>query len=112
MRCCRNEFNDINKIIIRQQLRTEYRIAFPFLYNNRPRGVHSIHYHHPCSMFIRPEDPDLPAFYFDLVLNPISHYRVHEQAVAAGTNCCLFVLLPPPPPHKAKKYCLDRPLIS
>ena len=32
-----NEFNDINKIIIRQQIRTEYKIAFPFLYNSRPR---------------------------------------------------------------------------
>lgn len=29
-----NEFNDINKIIIRQPIRTEYRIAFPWLYNN------------------------------------------------------------------------------
>lgn len=29
-----NEFNDINKIIIRQPIRTEYRIAFPYLYNN------------------------------------------------------------------------------
>ena len=26
-----NEFNDINKIIIRHQIRSEYRIAFPFL---------------------------------------------------------------------------------
>jgi pre-mRNA-processing factor 8 len=82
-----NEFNDINKIIIRQQIRTEYRIAFPFLYNNRPRSVYNQHYHHPCNMFIRPEDPDLPAFYFDLVLNPISHYRTHDSnshfAVAA-----------------------------
>ncbi|KOB67788.1 Pre-mRNA-processing-splicing factor 8 [Operophtera brumata] len=44
-----NEFNDINKIIIRQPIRTEYRIAFPCL------------------------DPDLPAFYFDPLINPISH---------------------------------------
>ena len=29
-----NEFNDINKVVIRQPIRTEYRIAFPFLYNN------------------------------------------------------------------------------
>ncbi len=29
-----NEFNDINKVIIRQPIRTEYRIAFPYLYNN------------------------------------------------------------------------------
>jgi len=34
-----NEFNDINKIIIRQQIRTEYRVAFPYLYNSRPRKV-------------------------------------------------------------------------
>lgn len=35
-----NEFNDINKIIIRQPIRTEYRIAFPYLYNNMPHYVH------------------------------------------------------------------------
>jgi len=34
-----NEFNDINKIIIRHAIRTEYRIAFPYLYNDRPRSV-------------------------------------------------------------------------
>ncbi|OMP01351.1 JAB1/Mov34/MPN/PAD-1 [Corchorus olitorius] len=34
-----NEFNDINKLIIRSPLRTEYRIAFPHFYNNRPRKV-------------------------------------------------------------------------
>ena len=28
-----NEFNDINKIIIRQPIRTEYKLAFPYLYN-------------------------------------------------------------------------------
>ena len=31
-----NEFNDISKIIIRHPIRTEYRIAFPYLYNNLP----------------------------------------------------------------------------
>ena len=35
-----NEFNDINKIIIRQPVRTEYRIAFPYLYNSLPFKVH------------------------------------------------------------------------
>lgn len=34
-----NEFNDINKIIIRQPVRCEYRIAFPFLYNDIPFQV-------------------------------------------------------------------------
>lgn len=34
-----NEFNDINKLIIRSPIRTEYKVAFPYLYNNRPRKV-------------------------------------------------------------------------
>jgi pre-mRNA-processing factor 8 len=34
-----NEFNDINKIIVRHPIRTEYKIAFPQLYNSRPRKV-------------------------------------------------------------------------
>ena len=42
-----NEFNDISKIIIRQHLRTEYRIAFPHLYNSRPRRVELSNYHYP-----------------------------------------------------------------
>ncbi|RWW88797.1 hypothetical protein BHE74_00002309 [Ensete ventricosum] len=81
-----NEFNDINKLIIRQPLRTEYRIAFPHLYNNRPRKVKLSVYHTPMIMYIKAEDPDLPAFYFDPLINPISSInkvdrrerRVHE----------------------------------
>lgn len=42
-----NEFNDINKIIVRHQIRTEYKIAFPHLYNNRPRRVELSPYHAP-----------------------------------------------------------------
>ncbi len=34
-----NEFNDISKIVIRQHIRTEYKIAFAHLYNSRPRKV-------------------------------------------------------------------------
>jgi len=48
-----NEFNDINKIIIRQQLRTEYKIAFPHLYNNRPRKVALAAYHYPACVYIK-----------------------------------------------------------
>lgn len=40
-----NEFNDINKIIIRHPVRTEYKIAFPFLYTSLPRSVSIPHYH-------------------------------------------------------------------
>lgn len=67
-----NEFNDINKIIIRQPIRTEYRIAFPFLYNSLPRSVQVSKYKEPSNVYIKTEDPKLPAFYFDPVINPIS----------------------------------------
>ncbi|RGB36639.1 pre-mRNA-processing-splicing factor 8-like protein [Rhizophagus diaphanus] len=71
-----NEFNDINKIIIRQPIRTEYKIAFPFLYNSLPRSVQVSWYHEPTVVYIRAEDPDLPAFYFDPIINPISSRNV------------------------------------
>ncbi|PWN94126.1 putative PRP8-U5 snRNP protein, pre-mRNA splicing factor [Acaromyces ingoldii] len=66
------EFNDLRKVIIRQQIRTEYKIAFPHLYNSRPRSVHITAYHEPKNVYIRTDDPDLPCFYFDPVINPIS----------------------------------------
>ena len=68
-----DEFNDINKIIIRQPIRTEYRIAFPYLYNSLPLYVHLPWYHHPSVVYIKAENPDLPAFYFDPLINIISH---------------------------------------
>ncbi len=67
-----NEFNDIQKVIIRLPIRTEYRIAYPHLYNSRPRSVQIGVYHHPSLVYARSEDPDLPAFYFDPIINPIS----------------------------------------
>lgn len=48
-----NEFNDINKIIIRHQIRSEYRVAFPYLYNSRPRAVHLATYHHPALYYLK-----------------------------------------------------------
>ncbi len=33
----------------------------------------SFRYHTPNVVFIKTEDPDLPAFYFDPLINPISH---------------------------------------
>eukprot|EP00605_Chrysophyceae_sp_TOSAG23-4_P002935 GSChrysophyteH1.ASY1.ANO1.3230.1 assembled CDS len=56
-----NEFNDVNKLIIRHQIRTEYKIAFPYLYNSRPRGVHMAPYHQSPLYYIKADDPDLPA---------------------------------------------------
>lgn len=79
-----NEFNDINKIIIRHQIRTEYRVAFPYLYNSRPRKVHVQPYHHPLLCYVKAEDPDLPAFYFDPVVNPISAFRTHDPSSSSS----------------------------
>jgi pre-mRNA-processing factor 8 len=81
-----NEFNDVHKVILRQPIRTEYRIAFPHLYNARPRRVVIGVYHYATSVVVRPEDPDLPAFYFDPQLNPISSYRgaVTSSFAASG----------------------------
>ncbi|CAG8614473.1 16156_t:CDS:10, partial [Cetraspora pellucida] len=85
-----NEFNDINKIIIRQPIRTEYKIAFPFLYNSLPRSVHVSWYHEPTVVYIRSEDPDLPAFYFDPIINPISSRNLTPQNLVVSHEDEIF----------------------
>lgn len=88
-----NEFNDINKIIIRQHIRTEYKIAFPFLYNSRPRKVAMAAYHSPINMYVKSEDPDLPAYYFDPVINPVSSYKTKDaEAQESAVNLAAFML--------------------
>lgn len=86
-----NEFNDVNKIIIRHQIRTEYKIAFSFMYNSRPRSVHMTPYHHPSLYYVKADDPDLPAFYFDPIVNPISAFRTHgkksTEAMSSLDDC-------------------------
>ncbi|KAI7934351.1 hypothetical protein MJO28_017138, partial [Puccinia striiformis f. sp. tritici] len=74
-----NKFNDINKVIIRQQIRTEHRVAFPHLYNSRPRSVYIPKYLKVKNLFIRVEDPILLTFYFDPIIHPISSRAVAPQ---------------------------------
>jgi len=50
-------------------------VAFPYLYNNRPRKVRLSLYHEPLSMYIKTEDPDLPAFYYDPLIHPLPAYK-------------------------------------
>lgn len=41
-------------------------------------------YHAPNVVYIKTEDPDLPAFYFDPLINPISHrhsVKVHLKVL-------------------------------
>ena len=82
-----NEFNDINKLIIRHQIRTEYKIAFPNLYNSRPRKVALTPYHYPACVYVKQEDPELPTFYFDPIINPISAYRVENKKQSSISEC-------------------------
>jgi pre-mRNA-processing factor 8 len=70
------EFNAIDRIIFRAPIRTEYRVGFPFLYNSLPRSVKLAWYSHSQVVYVRAEDPSLPAFYFDPIINPISSRAV------------------------------------
>ena len=56
-------------------------MAFPYLYTNRPRKVQLATYHHPMVMYIKTEDPDLPAFYYDPLVHPIAFYKTQRKAV-------------------------------
>ena len=88
------EFNAIDRIIFRAPIRTEYRVAFPFLYNSLPRSVKLGWFSHPQVVYVRAEDPSLPAFYFDPVINPISSRSVapknltisHEDEIFGDNN--------------------------
>ena len=64
-------------------------MAFPFLYNNRPRKVRLGVYHHPQVMYIKSEDPDLPAFYYDPLIHPIAAYRTDRW----GGRVCSWVCI-------------------
>lgn len=51
-----NEFNDIRKLIIRYPKRTEYHIAYPYVYNSKPYNVYLETYCYPQSVLIKPSD--------------------------------------------------------
>jgi len=84
------EFNAIDRIIFRAPIRTEYRVAFPFLYNSLPRSVKLAWYSHPQVVYVRAEDPSLPAFYFDPVINPISSRSVAPKNITSSHEDEIF----------------------
>ncbi|KAI9704911.1 MAG: pre-mRNA-splicing factor 8 [Candelina mexicana] len=84
------EFNAIDRIIFRAPIRTEYRVAFPFLYNSLPRSVKLSWYSYPQVVYIRAEDPNLPAFYFDPVINPISSRSVAPKNITISHEDEIF----------------------
>jgi len=84
------EFNAIDRIIFRAPIRTEYRVAFPFLYNSLPRSVKLGVYSYPQTVYVKTEDPNLPPFYFDPVINPISSRSVAPKNLSISLEDEIF----------------------
>jgi len=85
-----SEFNAIDRIIFRAPIRTEYRVDYPFLYNTLPRSVKVSWYSHPQVVYARTDDPNLPAFYFDPVINPISSRSVAPKNITVSHEDEIF----------------------
>lgn len=89
-----NDFNDISKIIIRQPIRTEYKIAFPNVYNSRPRKVRLAPYHYVQSTHVMgtdeaDEDDGVLAFEtFPSQLNPIVRIEKEDYQNRSSYNTC------------------------
>eukprot|EP00834_Sanchytrium_tribonematis_P005171 NODE_296_length_10502_cov_0.638374.p1 type:complete len:2225 gc:universal NODE_296_length_10502_cov_0.638374:3591-10265(+) len=66
-----NEFNDLNRVLIRLPIRQEYKIAMPHLYNQVPRDVQIDAYHYPLNLF-DPNDEVESTFQFNPRFNPIN----------------------------------------
>ena len=84
------EFNAIDRIIFRAPVRTEYRVAFPYLYNSLPRSVQLSWHSHPQVVYVRADDPSLPAFYFDPIINPISSRSVAPKNLTVSHEDEIF----------------------
>lgn len=84
------EFNAVDRIIFRAPIRTEYRVAFPYLYNSLPRSVKLSWYSYPQVVYLRTEDPNLPAFYFDPVINPISSRTIAPKNITVSHEDQIF----------------------
>ncbi|KAI8634697.1 pre-mRNA processing splicing factor 8 [Xylariaceae sp. FL1651] len=84
------EFNAIDRIIFRLPIKTECRVAYPYLYNSLPRSVHSHWYSHPPNVYLRSEDPSMPAYYFDSQINPISSRSVAPKNITVSHEDEIF----------------------
>lgn len=84
------EFNAIDRIIFRNPIRTESRVAYPYLYNSLPRSVHFNWYSHSQVVYTKTEDPSLPAFLFDPSINPISSRSVAPKNITISHEDELF----------------------
>lgn len=95
-----NEFNAIDRIIFRNKIRNEYRIAFPHLFNERPRKVVNLKYHEPldCVSIDNETDLELPEFYFDKNLHRPDRNKIsikYRSKLDASENKGLFSNITP-----------------
>ncbi len=47
-------------------------------------------YHCPSSCYIKQDEPKLPTFYFDSIINPLSAYKVERHKNAVSTQVDLI----------------------
>ncbi|KAI0446071.1 pre-mRNA processing splicing factor 8 [Xylaria telfairii] len=84
------EFNAIDRIIFRLPIKTEARVAYPYLYNSLPRSVHSHWYSHPPNVYLKSESPNMPAYYVDAQINPISSRAVAPKNITVSHEDEIF----------------------
>lgn len=65
------EFNSIDRIIFRIPIRTEYKVAFPYLYNSFVKLIHISWYHEPFNCYLKSGNAEESAFQFSSEFNPI-----------------------------------------
>ena len=75
-----NEFNSLDRIIFRVPIRTGYKVAYPQLFNSRPRSVQLSWYHTPISCLASGNDDSATdVFFFDPTFNLIDAHRQTED---------------------------------
>ncbi|KAI1265231.1 pre-mRNA processing splicing factor 8 [Xylariaceae sp. FL1019] len=84
------EFNAIDRIIFRSPIKTEARVAYPYLYNSLPRSVHSHWYSYPLNVCLKTHDPSMPAYYWDSQVNPISSRSVAPKNITISHEDEIF----------------------
>ncbi|RLV89289.1 Pre-mRNA-splicing factor 8 [Spathaspora sp. JA1] len=72
------EFNYIDRIIFRVQIRTEYKVAFPYLYNSSVKQVKLISYNYSINCY-QAGKPETSAYTFNGNFNPIVPRVKHKQ---------------------------------
>ena len=78
-----NEFNDINKLIVRHAIRTEYRVAYPYLYNSRPAAAVALSVYHYAPRAVHQDGRPGPARLL-LRRHPRAHPLLQVRGQAAA----------------------------